>query len=71
MCTSIVANGNKTVIGWNLDILDMKYRVVAENDKVYIAVYDPKEGWLPLFGANANGMQKFFADVAECVCSED
>ena len=55
MCTSIVANGNKTVIGWNLDILDMKYRVVAENDKVYIAVYDPKEGWLPLFGANANG----------------
>lgn len=55
MCTSIVANGKKTIIGWNLDILDMEYRVVAENDKVYIAVMDAKEGWMPLFGANSSG----------------
>ena len=55
MCTSIVSNGNKTIIGFNLDILDMEYKVVAENDKVYIAIYDKKEGWLPLFGANARG----------------
>lgn len=55
MCTSIVSNGNKTMIGWNLDILDMEYKVVAENDKVYIAINDKKEGWLPLFGANARG----------------
>lgn len=55
MCTSIIANGNKTIIGWNLDILDMEYKVVAENDKVYIAINDKKEGWLPLFGANARG----------------
>lgn len=27
MCTSIVHNENKTVIGWNLDILNMEYRV--------------------------------------------
>lgn len=55
MCTSIVSNGNKTIIGWNLDILNMEYKVVAENDKVYIAINDKKEGWLPLFGANARG----------------
>ena len=55
MCTSIVANGKKTIIGWNLDILDMEYKVVAENDKVYIAINDATEGWLPLFGANSRG----------------
>lgn len=55
MCTSIVSNGNKTIIGWNLDILDMEYKVVAENDKVYIAINDKTEGWLPLFGANSRG----------------
>ena len=55
MCTSIVSNRKKTIIGWNLDILDMEYKVVAENDKVYIAVNDKTEGWLPLFGANARG----------------
>ncbi len=55
MCTSIVSNRKKTIIGWNLDILDMEHKVVAENDKVYIAVNDKTEGWLPLFGANARG----------------
>ena len=55
MCTSIVSNRKKTIVGWNLDILDMEYRVVVEEDKVYIAILDEKEGWLPLFGANARG----------------
>lgn len=55
MCTSIVSNGKKTIVGWNLDILDMEYKIIAENDKVYIAIRDSKEGWLPLFGANARG----------------
>lgn len=55
MCTSIVSNRKKTIIGWNLDILDMEYRVVEENDKVYIAINDKTEGWLPLFGANSRG----------------
>lgn len=55
MCTSIVSNRNKTIVGWNLDILDMEYQVVAEDDKVYIAIKDDKEGWLPLFGANHRG----------------
>ncbi len=42
MCTSIVSNGKKTIIGWNLDLLDMEYQVVAEDDKVYIAIMDEK-----------------------------
>ena len=55
MCTSIISNRKKTIIGWNLDILDMKYKVVTEDERVYIAIYDEKEGWMPLFGANARG----------------
>ncbi len=27
MCTSIIHNGKKTIVGWNLDILDMEYKV--------------------------------------------
>jgi len=55
MCTSIVSNKSKTIVGWNLDILDMEYKIVAEDEKVYIAINDKLEGWLPLFGANARG----------------
>ncbi len=55
MCTSIAVNKKKTIIGWNLDLLDMEYRVRPAEDGVYIEVNDAKEGWLPLFGANARG----------------
>lgn len=55
MCTSIVTNFKKPIIGWNLDLLDMEWKVIAEDDKVFIAVLDKKEGWLPLFGANNRG----------------
>ncbi len=55
MCTSIVVNRRKTIVGWNLDILDMEYRVRPDDEGVYIEVYDEKEGWLPLFGANRRG----------------
>ena len=55
MCTSIVVNKNKTIIGWNLDILDMQYRVRSDKNGVYIEIKDEKEGWLPLFGANNRG----------------
>lgn len=55
MCTSIVYNGNETLIGWNLDILDMKYRVSHENHHVFIEIYDEQNGWLPLFGVNQRG----------------
>lgn len=55
MCTSIVSNRNKTIVGWNLDILDMDYRVRQADDGVYIEINDRTEGWLPLFGANKRG----------------
>ena len=55
MCTSIVVNRKKTIIGWNLDILDFAWRVRPASDGVFIEIDDPKEGWLPLFGANSRG----------------
>ena len=55
MCTSIVVNKKKTVVGWNLDILDMEYRVRPTDTGVFIEINDAKEGWLPLFGANSRG----------------
>lgn len=55
MCTSIVVNRNKTVVGWNLDILDMEHRVRPSDAGVFIEINDAKEGWLPLFGANGRG----------------
>ena len=55
MCTSIVVNKKKTLVGWNLDLLGMTYRVSPSDAGVYIEVFDSKEGWLPLFGANARG----------------
>ena len=55
MCTSIVVNKKKTLVGWNLDLLDMEYRVRPNDNGVYIEVYDHKEGWMPLFGVNSRG----------------
>ena len=55
MCTSIISNRKKTIVGWNLDILDMEYRVWKEKTGGYIEINDAKEGWMPLFGANSRG----------------
>ena len=55
MCTSIISNRNKTIVGWNLDILDMEYRVRTATNGVYIEINDKTEGWMPLFGANSRG----------------
>ena len=55
MCTSIVVNKRKSIVGWNLDILDMEYRVRPTDTGVFIEINDAKEGWLPLFGANSRG----------------
>ena len=55
MCTSIVINKRKTIVGFNLDILDMEYRVRATDEGVYIEIDDAIEGWMPLFGANNRG----------------
>ena len=55
MCTSFTVNKNKTLVGWNLDILGMEYRVTPSDEGVYIEINDEKEGWLPIFGANSRG----------------
>ncbi|MBE6754367.1 MAG: hypothetical protein E7559_08490 [Ruminococcaceae bacterium] len=55
MCTSIVSNRGKTIVGWNLDILGLEHRITASEAGVYIEINDSTEGWLPLFGANARG----------------
>lgn len=55
MCTSILSNRNKTIVGWNLDLLDMEHRVRVADDGVFIEINDPAEGWMPLFGANDRG----------------
>lgn len=40
MCTSIIHNGKKTTIGWNLDVLDMEYCVSSGKQGVYIEIDD-------------------------------
>ena len=55
MCTSIISNRKKTIVGWNLDILNMEHRVTVSDIGVFIEINDETEGWLPLFGANSRG----------------
>ena len=55
MCTSIVVNKKKTIVGWNLDIRDSEIRVRPTDDGVLIEVDNQKVGWMPLFGANRRG----------------
>ncbi len=55
MCTSIVVNKKKTIVGWNLDLLDIEYRVRPANEGVYIEVNDATGGWMRMFGANSSG----------------
>lgn len=55
MCTSIISNRKKTIVGWNLDILDMAHRVRVTDEGVFIEINDKTEGWMPLFGANNRG----------------
>ena len=39
MCTSLVVNKRKTIVGWNLDLLDMTWRVRPSEAGVFM-VYD-------------------------------
>ena len=55
MCTNIISNRNKTLVGWNLDLLDMEYRVRPNDLGVFIEIKDKREGWMPIFGANKRG----------------
>ena len=55
MCTSIVVNRRKTIVGWNLDLSDMEHRVRVAENGVFIEINDKAEGGMPLFGANSRG----------------
>lgn len=55
MCTALLFNGSRTIVGWNLDIKDMEARVVPSAQRVAIEVLDKTEGWMPIFGANSRG----------------
>ena len=55
MCTSLIVNKKKTIVGWNLDMGNMEHRVRPTAEGVYIEALDAKEGWMPLFGANSRG----------------
>ncbi len=55
MCTGIVRNAKKTIVGFNLDILGMEHRVNADETHVFIEIKDEQNGWLPLFGVNNRG----------------
>jgi len=55
MCTSIVSNISKTIVGFNLDYGQGEVRVVPSSENVLIEIYDFTEGWMPLFGANNHG----------------
>ncbi len=55
MCTSVVANRKKTIVGFNLDLMNMQHRVRPTDEGVYIEINDAKEGWMPLFSANNRG----------------
>ena len=44
MCTTVISNHNKTIVGWNLDLLEMRHRVRPSDDGVYIEIEDAKEG---------------------------
>ena len=55
MCTSLISNRKKTIVGWNLDLLGMEHRVREADSGVFIEINDAAEGWMPLFGANRRG----------------
>ena len=44
MCTSIISNRKKTIVGWNLDLGCMDCRVREDVHGVYIEIDTPKDG---------------------------
>lgn len=55
MCTSIVFNGNETLIGFNFDNPGLKYHVVKKNKAFYISLLINDHLWEPCFGCNSRG----------------
>lgn len=55
MCTSIVVNKNKTIVGFNFDNPGWKYKLVTKADSVYVAVLADTSFWDPIIGCNSRG----------------
>jgi hypothetical protein len=55
MCTSIVFNGNKTIVGFNFDNSYWKYRIVASPLRVFLKVKVREGLWEPIIGVNRQG----------------
>jgi hypothetical protein len=55
MCTSIVVNQKKTLVGFNFDNPGLKYHVVTKNKAFYISLLVNGKLWEPCFGCNARG----------------
>lgn len=54
MCTSIVVNKSKTLVGFNFDNPGWKYHIVTKNKAFYVSLLVGKL-WEPCFGCNARG----------------
>jgi hypothetical protein len=54
MCTSIVVNKNKTLVGFNFDNPGWKYHIVTKNKAFYISLLVGNL-WEPCFGCNSRG----------------
>ena len=55
MCTSIVVNKKKTIVGFNFDNPGWKYHIVTKNKAFYISLFVNNHLWQPCFGCNARG----------------
>ncbi len=55
MCTSIVFNGKKTLVGFNFDNSFWKYQIVASSQWVYLQVKVHENLWEPIIGVNSQG----------------
>jgi len=55
MCTSIVVNQKKTIVGFNFDNPGWKYHIVTKNKAFYVSLWVNNRLWQPCFGCNARG----------------
>jgi len=55
MCTSIVVNKSKTIVGFNFDNPGWKYKIFVNSSAFYIAVLADVSFWDPIIGCNFRG----------------
>ena len=55
MCTCILHNGAKTIVGFNFDNPGWKYKIVQKPTGVYVALQVGPHRFSPMFGVSKNG----------------